>query len=751
MNKSIQVNIEPFEILLKSRALEIHLARPASQRSAMSAVTVRGIKGTLHLSSNNRKIQWAPGELLPAGKHVLIVNDVHAENGKIITKGLTIPFRYIPSNSPVPKTVVVHHLVRLRPNGLTMERLSSDSIPPGSFIEVIKGRFRNSTKTVTLAYNERGSRVNFEMVQREMWARRIKKFGKLHPHLFRALEKVSEKSMVPVAVWLKPMRGITMKEELKARNSRVKKIPQAMVRLREQVQQQTGDLAKRMAAKGVRGATADPLAPAVNCRLTRAQVREVAKLKGVVSIFLRNPKGIDDLEDSIDIANSDQVQSAGFNGSGIRVAVWEEGPDDVTNLSIADSYEPLPDSSSHARLTHAVIRNTEAKAPHGHAPSCSLYSANDYDLDALTWAVDDAEATVISQSFHRDEEQTDGTLSYDDIYKDYIALHYPWPTILQASGNDGSPDVEYVNHKGYNSLAVGSHNDDATAMASDSVYRNPSSSHGDRELPELCANGTGVSAVGETSSGTSFAAPAAAGVTALLQDVDGTLCSWPEGNRAILLAGCRNVVDDTWWNDVSAGTDAADGSGAVDAYQSYLIARARKDRNNAASSRGWSVGTLASADFDKSGYSTFVYRILVPSYKGIIVLSGPRKVKVALAWNSKVSTLDEIFPWWPFPTIPIGSELTLDFDLHIYDSKGVLVGYSGSYDNSYEIAEFEGTPGETYEIKIRRYSGDDSSWYGIAWNVSGGFRLIDVWPTQTSLRRIRPAALRPIRRPPRRG
>ena len=113
-----------------------------------------------------------------------------------------------------------------------------------------------------------------------------------------------------------------------------------------------------------------------------------------------------------------------------------------------------------------------------------------------------------------------------------------------------------MNHKGFNTLAIGNHDDTAGAMSGDSVFRNPTSTHGDRELPELAANGTGVSANGQTMSGTSFAAPATAGVTALLQDVDSVLCSWPEGCRAILMASAgRNVRDSTWWQDVvSAST-----------------------------------------------------------------------------------------------------------------------------------------------------------------------------------------------------
>ena len=81
---------------------------------------------------------------------------------------------------------------------------------------------------------------------------------------------------------------------------------------------------------------------------------------------------------------------------------------------------------------------------------------------------------------------------------------------------------------------------------------------------------------------------------------------------------------------------------------------------------------------------------------------------MALAWNSKATT---------FWQIPISSSLTLDFDLMVFDESNNLVDYSGSWDNSYEIAEFSAQRGKTYTIKIRRWSGTDSTWFGIAWTV----------------------------------
>ena len=90
-----------------------------------------------------------------------------------------------------------------------------------------------------------------------------------------------------------------------------------------------------------------------------------------------------------------------------------------------------------------------------------------------------------------------------------------------------------------------------------------------------------------------------------------------------------------------------------------------------------------------------------------------------MAWDSAVTTI---------LNIPLASTLTVDFDLLIRDSHGTQVASSASWDNSYEIAEFSAVPGETYEIVIRRWSGTDSVWYGVAWTVTGIPRLIVDFP-----------------------
>ena len=453
--------------------------------------------------------------------------------------------------------------------------------------------------------------------------------------------------------------------------------------------------------------------PCIHARVTVAALRDLAHNEAIGVLLLDDRSEVLDLGTSVSVAHTDRAHTLGFNGTGVRVAVFESGPSNTANLTFAGRFTTSPAASAHARLTSAVIRNTQANASHGHAPGCQLFSANSSDNDAIRWAANQG-CTVISQSFHRNNEPGGAGMQADDVLKDWLALRHPYPTIVQAAGNfwstdpDGisPPESEFVNHKGFNTLSIGNHDDTAGAMSGSSVFRNPTSTHGDRELPELCANGTTVSAVGESMSGTSFSAPAVAGITAVLQSVDSTLKSWPEGCRAILMASAgRNVANGTWWSDVSAHRDASDGAGAADAEVGVRVAQHRRSRNAAGVQRGWDVGTLASSDFGGDRLSTFRYRVTVPRR------GWSPTVKVALAWDSKVSS---------FFNIPLASTLTVDFDLIVRNSAGVQVASSASFDNSYEIAEFAATPGETYDVIVRRWSGTDSVWYGIAWNTVAG-------------------------------
>jgi hypothetical protein len=436
----------------------------------------------------------------------------------------------------------------------------------------------------------------------------------------------------------------------------------------------------------------------------------------VTGLYLYETRGVPDLTNSISDARAATAHSAGFKGANVRVAVWETTPASTTDLVIEETFDASAAAAqsagdrSHAQLVTAVIKNTQSTGSKGFAPDAKTYSANKYTNDALWWAVVTKRCTVINQSFHYDSEETDGGLSAVDLIADYLVVHPPYPTIVQAAGN--GPATEFVNHKGFNTTRVGNHRDGATAMSPSSVFKNPTSSHQDRELPDLSANGTSVSATGQTMSGTSFASPAVAGTAAVVQSVDAGLRAWPEGCRAILLASAgRNISGGSWSQAAtSSTTDGIDGSGALDTGEAARIARVRSRRGSStAVRRGWDVGMLQSSDLQSTGTTRARYKVQVPA-------SGARRLKAALAWSSKVKYTSDTSLTPPVKVTE--SKLTVDLDLYVYQAGSAsLLAQSSTFDSSFEIVEFDAQAGQTYELAIKRFSGTDWVWFGIAWTV----------------------------------
>ena len=715
------------EILLTDVILGIESDMSVDARSAESNVRVFDagghlVPGMAKITHGGRRLNWHPEQPMAPGTYRLTVEELATPDGQRIEGELDVPFVVASSAARVPTRLAIRSLLRatVGPRGLIP--LGRADRPRRQTVEFVKAVDRRSGEAVTLAFDREGKRVDAESIERSALEKRARR-GKVHDVLRARMAKAPKGRRIPVAVWLavsgaeddaeddRPERledigeiGRSRGEPIKAR--RTEDVATAVSKFME------------MAGRQLAGAQArgDRLAPVVYARLSATEIRAMAKRDDVAAVFPYDPRGFDDLTQSIAISEAATPQANGITGNGVRVAVWEQGPDQTNQLNIEDFYDTGQSAmSTHARMTCGIINNTASSGSNGYAPDCDLYSANSYDLDALAWAVGEG-CTVISQSFHRDDEQTESGLSYDDIYKDWLALRRPWPTIIQASGNGLS--TEFVNHKGFNSLAIGSHDDTAGAMAASSVFKNPASGHGDRELPELSANGTGVTVLGATDSGTSFAAPAAAGTAALIQSADGVLRSWPEATRAILLAGAqRNVTGSRWWSDVSSKVDAKDGSGALNAAESVEIATRRGSRGGSGSRRGWDIGRVSASDFGSDRFLNWDYRLAVPEQHGPLQIFTSWQAKAVLTWNSRVTEFN-LFGI----QFPLSSNLTLDLDLEVYDSGGSLIAGSWSWDNSYEVAEWTAAPGRTYTIRPRRWSGSDASWFGVAWTVVPVFR-----------------------------
>lgn len=711
----IQIDLVRDEILTTYPTITINVPKKADPEFVARSVGVLGVDGKVRATRSRGRFRWAPEADIPPGRYKLVVEDLADRDSRRISGRLEVPFTVVTTVAKIPDRVRIESFVRIRLSDEGTERLGTDSLPKGKYIDFVKATDRRSGKPVALEFDQDGEQVDGEAMLAEHQKALASRVGKVHPVLDAVARSAKRGENLLVDVWLDIDEGEPSAADRPLNDCDVDAAGVRAEELRQRMQEQTREIAESL-GDDFKIVLIDEAAPVVTIRMPVSAVRKLSARAEVAGLFLHEEEGIEDLDESIDIAGSDVVHASGETGSGVQVAVWENGPTSNTNLVISGKYKSDPSTSNHSQNVHAIIRNKETGSPNGHAPGCSLYSANDKKRAALRWAVKDQGCTVINQSFHRSSEPGSGVLSSDDLYGDWLALHWPYPLIVHAAGNfwNGDPDninppsSEYVNHKGYNTITVGNHNDDADAMATSSVFRNPSTAHGDRELPEITANGTSVTATGITMTGTSQASPAVAGVAALIQGTSTTLKHWPEGCRAILMASAiRNVRGGTWWQDAVADVDARDGAGAVNAPEARSVAQSRRWRNDPATRRGWDVGLLTSSDFGGDKLSTFAYKVSVPNW-----VFGPRNVKVALAWTSKVSS---------FLGLLYTSNLTVDLDLKIYDENGIQVGYSGSWDNSYEIAEFVGQPGKIYTIKIRRWSGTDSTWYGIAWTVTGGF------------------------------
>jgi hypothetical protein len=707
------------EVVPAGSTIGLTFGAPVDPRSAQGAIrVVRGLEplATRIALAGRGRVVTVRIDDDAVGACVLVVEELLGTKGQRLVDRHRLPFSVVPIAGKVPADFRVEHAVRLYFDELRVARLAPGQENRAGHVDVVKAVHRTKGTPVELAFDERGERVDVAKRFAQLAQRRADKYGRIHETLFQRLEQAKDSDRIAVVVW--PRLDLPPAPYAKPSDRRSLEPPDGEKRVATTVRKASANLRtalQRLKVELVRDRQADDAMPFLRVTASAAQIRRLAENRAVGVVLFDDKTAVNDLSNSIAVARSDRAHQAGFDGTGIRVAVWEDGPSVTTNLMFAGRFSSSPSASNHARLTSAIVKNTEANLPHGHAPDCDLYSANTSGVDALRWAVRDQHCTVVSQSFHRGTEPGGSGLQSDDLLKDWLALRWPYPTILQAAGNFWAgdsdnitpPEDEFVNHKGYNSLAIGNHDDTASAMSGDSVFRNPTTAHGDRELPELAANGTGVSANGQTKSGTSFAAPATAGVTALLQDVDSVLCSWPEGCRAILMASAgRNVRGSTWWQDVINRVDARDGAGAVDAQAGVAIAQQRRWRDAPATRRGWDVGTLSSSVVGSDRLATFRYRIAVSN-----LIFFPT-VRVALAWDSAVTTASS-------GDTATASTLTVDLDLLVRDSRGVQVASAASWDNSYEVVEFSASRGETYEIVIRRWSGADNVWYGVAWTVTG--------------------------------
>ncbi len=268
---------------------------------------------------------------------------------------------------------------------------------------------------------------------------------------------------------------------------------------------------------------------------------------------------------------------------------------------------------------------------------------------------------------------------------------------------------------GYNVLTVGGVDDRGSGRRSDDrIWYVPGSNgsnwldrpsdawntHGDYNKPNLVAPAVGVrTANGLAASGTSVATPIVAGVAAQVLSNEPALAAWPEGARAVLMAGAIHRVR---MPDGSRNADH-EGVGMISAAWANRAARAGDHRLG-----GYRLGELTAGE--------------QPSQE-IEVRAGDR-LRVALAWNSHTSGSNDL---------ELRDRLRADLDLRVTDPEGRVVG-SYTFDNAYEFVELRIERSGTARIQVLQSRFDGASeTYGLAW-----VKVRETTPPSVTMRVPRP-------------
>ena len=599
-------------------------------------------------------------------------------------------------------------------NASRLQLLNSTTVDlplTGRRVQMAKVLNTDNGHSFPASIDEQGQEVEFSTLKAEEQRAYRARYGKLHPKLHDKIEAVSGNQKIKVAFWLNPAEDLEAQDPRDGRTDLSREEVDALLARRmDQVKAATSRATEGLTRALQRaGHVVDGRgegAPMVFTTLPAGLVRQFSERSDVEVAYLAQDE---EYGDHMNVAGpsikADALWNLGITGTGARIAIIEEGRVDFGNSCLAANNlgTRRPDVSwlgDHATATAGIAASTHNNFG-GIAPGAGIYSSNivSYSASNIAAAMDagSTNADVSNNSWGLNQCNTDGSVNAWGRHADYI-VRYNWDTVTASAGNMGSCNSEgYVNSvaSGFNTIAVGNYDDMGTVESTDnamwptSSWRDPLSMHNDREKPEVAAPGSNITttllspdlscANGEVGSGTSFSAPAVAGLVADLMQVKYSLKVFPESVKALILAGATDNVEG------AARLSEKDGAGGVNAFTSYTsTVNNRYYWNN-----------VDPTDFDDT--------------KNITIKLGwvnaGQRVKVALVWNST--------PTSDYTTDP----LKADLDLYVIGPTQTLI--SASWDNSYEVVDFTATASGNFQIKVKNYRFDGfNEYFAVAWSLT---------------------------------
>ena len=333
-----RVSVRPDEVVIRGSAIRIELDTAIPPES-VGGVAVAGQRANVVLRDDGRVVTVDTSSL-PVGPHQLRIEELFPSNGRAADQERAVPFVVVGSMARLPEDVVVHHAARLRITDLEVERLTMDGSADAAFVDVFKAEGRTSGEPLQLAFDERGEPVDVDEQLRALEERRHRHYGKVHPTLHEAIRK-TDGERIPVAVWL-----VVQEEVVDKPTKGIRRRPAHEVEAAERSKEVALGFVDRARDYGFEMERVDEAAPILYGSLPAEQISRLAERDEVAGIFLYETMGELDLINSIGIANSDDAQSSGVTGKAVNVAVYEDGPDNTSNLTITAQYLATPATSA---------------------------------------------------------------------------------------------------------------------------------------------------------------------------------------------------------------------------------------------------------------------------------------------------------------------------------------------------------------------------------------------------------------------
>ncbi|MEM9593370.1 MAG: S8 family serine peptidase [Acidobacteriota bacterium] len=523
--------------------------------------------------------------------------------------------------------------------------------------------------------------------------------GKMSAELAELLPEADPTALIDVGIWLEVDPSLEARAPKRPTASK----PLSIETLNDLAEAFTAHLRQRAAEAaepvlaGLTGldpeASAAAGAPVLFAQLRPSQIQQVASWPGVAALYpVRETRP--EMATALTTTGARIVHLAGTLGGGERVGMVEVGADHIPEihpfLPLALQPREALCTSPHATGVAGILagpHSTEA----GIAPGASLVvsgscSGSVAELeDAVLWQLEQG-VRAVNLSWGTREGDAPGILdrTFDDL------AFTGGATFVTSAGNEGWPcayDGGGVTSpgRGYGVIAVGSLDDrvpGAPTLGLCSSYADPASAHGDRRKPDLVAPAMdlvttvdGAPWIGTPGSGSSYASPMVAGGVALLFERDPRLRFHPEAVKALLLATASLNVEGR------AGFSDRDGAGAVQLHQAA-------DAAGNGNGRSWDTVPYDCAGRPEAEVDT-------------ITLAAGRRTRIAVAWGQP-ATFDDYH-----------HRPAADLDLEIW-TNGARVAASSSFDDTFEIVDFEAPTSGTYRVRVVRNRCDQSPGH-LAW------------------------------------